>query len=367
MRRQQSKQQALEDERWMAKVRCPGEHIVLFLRQMSIMLHTGVPIVVALETLSHQLDYPNFGNAVIEMSERVSQGHTFSNTMRKFPRLFSGVHRVMVRTGEQTGALADSLEQVAEWGERDNRLYRDVKSAFTYPLVVLVVAFLLTLVLFLTVVPGFVTMFEERDMELPLLTQLVVLVTNLISNPGVWITGLAVAALLFIAFRKYVSTESGALQVFLALTHIPVVGNLLVVAGTARYANVLGTLLNSGLDLVSSLRLAAKASGSPLFQSDAGRLMEEVQQGCSLAEGMAMRPQVYRQMLVEMVTVGEETSSLSKMFHQAAGFLDEEVSYRVQALSAALEPLMLIFVSVLVGAILLAIIMPLYGFLNQLA
>jgi type IV pilus assembly protein PilC len=272
----------------------------------------------------------------------------------------------MVTMGEQTGALAASLEQVADWGERDNRLYKDVKGALTYPSVVMVMAFVLTLVLFLTVVPGFVSMFEERKMELPFLTEVVVLFTKIVTNPGAWVAGLGLAVLAYLTLRRALRNKRSAAKLYELICFIPVLGDLLSCSSAARYTGVLGTLLDSGLDLLNSLRLAAKASGNPRMELDSQRIVEEIQGGVGLADGFAPRPDIYPHEIIEMVRVGEESSNLSEMLLRTSRFLDQEVGYKVESLGAILEPLALMIVSVLVGTILLAIILPLYGFLNQL-
>lgn len=330
------------------------------------MLNSGVTLVQSMDTLSHQPDYPNFGEAILEVTRMVGSGHTLSNAMKHFPKLFSTVQIAMVATGERTGTLAPALERLANWGERDNQLYQKVKSALTYPVVVLVVAFVLTTVLFLTVLPGFVTMFEERDMELPFLTKVVVAATKLASNPGAWVAGVSALALVYFAAREAWSNEQGACRLFRALIALPVVGQLLVSATAARYTTVMSTLLESGLDLLVSLRLSAEASGNPLMRADSSRLTRCISEGEGLGSALESRFEIYPYQVVQMVHVGEESSDLAGMFGRVSHLLDEDVGLKVEALGAALEPLMLVGVSVLVGTIVLAIIMPLYGFLNQL-
>lgn len=354
------------ENKWMSRVKCSPEERLVFLRQLSIMFDAGVPIVQALDTLGNNHYNERFAEAVQEMSKKVGEGFLFSRTLQFFPKLFNPVHVAMAETGERTGTLAESLHTVSDWGERDLRLFRDVKGALTYPVVVLTVAFALTMLLFLTVVPGFVSMFEEQRMELPTLTKLVVAFTNFVTQPGSWIIGTAACILLYLEFRRILRTPKGALSVYRSVLLIPGVGSLLVTATSARYSGVLGTLLNSGLDLLTALKLSGQASGSPMFREDYKRLQEDIQDGLSLATGYSNRPDIYPPLLCEMTAVGEETSRLAQSLVESSNFFNLKASSQIEALSAALEPLLLTFVSVLVGTILLAIILPLYGFLNQL-
>jgi type IV pilus assembly protein PilC len=351
---------------WMTKVRCRPEQQVLFFRQLAIMFSAGVPLVVALDTLSDQPERPNFGEAVLEMARRLEHGYSFSRSVALFPRAFNKIHVAMITMGERTGALAECLERVADWGERDYGLYRDVKGALTYPLLVLGMAVVLTLVLFLTVVPGFVSMFEDREMELPVLTQIVVFLTKLVTNPGAWVLALGSGLLLYLSLRATLRTTTGAARLYSLVSLLPAVGSLLRFGSAARYTSVLGTLLDSGLDLLASLRLAAVASGNPHMEIDARRVIEEIQHGGQLTTALAQKPDIYPYHITEMVGVGEETSNLSEMLIRTSIYMDQEMAHKVEELGAVLEPITLLLVSGIVGSILLAVIMPLYSFLNQL-
>lgn len=356
----------IEDERWMGKVKTTHSQLVLFLRQLSILMASGVPLVSSLDTLSHQPENPQFASAIAEMSRKIGHGFTLSVTFSKFPRLFSSIHVALVMAGERSGKLAESLSKLADWGERDGKLRQKVKAAFTYPCIVFVVASLLTVTLFLTVIPGFVEMFEEKGMELPILTQIVVSLTHFITHPGSWVLTLGISTLLYLSIRDYYKKPHGAQFIYSMLVGLPLVGDILIFSSTARYLGVLGTLLESGTDLLVSLRLAGKASGNPLLEADSDRMSAGISDGESLSTVMEMRPDLYLTTVRQMLTVGEESSNLAFMCFQLNSLLEEDVAYRVEALGAALEPMMLVFVSCMVGGIVLAIIMPLYGFLNQL-
>ncbi|MFA5508738.1 MAG: type II secretion system F family protein [Vulcanimicrobiota bacterium] len=354
------------EDAWRKKVKVSHANLVLFLRQLSILLASGVPLHMSIDTLSNQPEDPQFGRAIEEIGVKIAQGYTLSGVFAWFPRLFSPIHVALITTGERTGNLADSLGKLADWGDREGQLIGKVRAAFTYPIIVFVVACLLTIILFLTVIPGFVEMFEEKGMELPLLTRIVVWITHAVTNPGFWLAFIGVALLLVFSIRDFYRRPHGARMIHGTLHTIPLVGDILILSGTARYAAVLGTLLDSGMDLLVSLQLAGRASGDPIMEYDSERLVARIRDGESMTAAMNEKPDIYLSTVRQMLTAGEESSNLSSMCARLAAFYEDEVAYRVEALGAALEPLMLVFVSVLVGSIVLAIILPLYGFLNQL-
>lgn len=354
------------DDKWMARVRCPAFLRVLFLRQLAVMTGAGIPLFDALVVLSEQPEHPNFGEAVCELSRQISYGSTLSRACSRFPKLFSEVHVALITMGERTGALVKALDKLADWGERDSGLVRKVRGALTYPAVVLAVATILMLVIFLTVLPSFVSMFEERGMKLPLLTQIVVAATHALTNPGFWFVAFGTILALYLVIRALLQQPFWKQQIFTAIYSTPLVGSLIYYTTLARFTGVFGTLLDSGADLLMSIRLAARASGNPLIQADEERLVRVISEGDSLGQSLGNRPELYPGILVQMTSVGEESSNLSTTYHRLAGFLDEEVGNRVEALGAALEPMMMVLVSIIVGSIILSVILPLYGFLNQI-
>ena len=351
---------------WMAKVKVPQQVVILFTRQLSIMLRTGVPMLHALDTLSHQDEYPNFGEVVATVAQKIGEGHSFSATLSKFPRVFSKVYITMAAIGERTGHLDDSLERLATWQERDYALYQRVRGALTYPCFIMVLSFSLTLMLFYWVLPGFLGIFDEMKIELPLMTKIMIRLTNAAKNPGAWILGIAIIGFSITLIRDLYKTEKGAVEIFRFLTTVPMLGTMLSFATTSRYCAAVSALLTAGLDLPKTLSLSAHASGSPLLAHDAKGMVQSIMDGEPISVYMHNRPDVYPATLVHMVTAGEEASHLPAMFERVAYYYDSEVSYKIETLSAALEPLMLGSVALVVGFIVLSIFIPMYSYLGQL-
>lgn len=355
-----------DPEAWMAKVRVPQQVIILFTRQLAIMLRTGVPMLHALDTLSHQDEYPNFGEVVATVAQKIGEGHSFSATLSKFPRVFSKVYVTMASIGEKTGHLDDSLERLAGWQEKDYTLYQKVRGALTYPCFIMGLSFALTMMLFYWVLPGFLGIFDEMDIELPVMTKIMIRLTNAAKNPGAWILGIAIIGFSITLIRDLYKTEKGAVEIFRFLSAVPMLGTMLTFATISRYCAAVSALLNSGLDLPKTLTLSAHASGSPVLAHDSKGMVQSIMDGEPVSVYMGQRPDIYPMTLIHMVTAGEEASHLPSMFERVAIFYESEVSYKIETLSAALEPLMLGSVALVVGFIVLSIFIPMYSYLGQL-
>ncbi len=354
------------EEKWREKVTVDRQCLVLFTRQLAIMLGTGVPITRALETLSVQHEHPNFEAVIGDILTNVSSGHSLSAAAHRFPRVFPKVYVTMLAIGERTGHMDDSLGRLASWLEEDLGTYQKVKSTLTYPAVVLGLTAVLTGFLFYSLLPGFVGIFEEMGTELPLITKVVLSITKSLQSPGMWAIGIALTVEGVYLFRQYIRTTRGAENFTRQCLGIPLLGSLLKLASNARFCAGMSALLNAGQDLPKSLVLAAEASQNPLMARDARSLSEGLMEGLPLSEQMMEMGDSFPSVLRQMVSAGEEAANMAVMFERAGSYFKSEVDYKLEALSAALEPLLLMLVGSVVGTIIISIFIPLYGTLNQL-
>lgn len=350
----------------MEKARCPGIVLVLFTRQMATMLKAGVPIMDCLDTLSHQPEHPNFGEVISTLAKRLGEGHSFSKSLSLFPRIFPRVYLAMTAIGESTGQLDEALDKLANWQEDDLKLYQRVKGALTYPAFVLSLTFFLTLALFYTVLPGFIDIFLEMKIELPLMTRILISVTNAVSNPGAWILLGAWIFGLGAWLKAVWKTDVGALRLYRLILSVPMIGNMIHLATLSRYCGSAAALIESGLDLVRTLKMSAEASGSPLLRWDSRKVVTNIQDGFLISTHMEQHPNIYPPSLCQMLLAGEESSQLAEMFGRVASYYDSEVAYKTETLSAVLEPLLLGFLAIIVGSIVIAILVPLYSYLGTL-
>ena len=339
----------------------------MFTRHLSTMLASGVQVVQCLETLSFQPESPNLGEIIRQLAHRIEAGHKFSHALGQYPRVFTKIFVTMVQIGEETGGLDMSLDRLATWMEGDERVVQKIKGALSYPVFVLTLAFFLTLGVFYTVLPAFVEIFSSMQMDLPLITRVVIWVTNAIRNPGAWLISLSALGAVVKWVQMTMAKPEGQVMLFKWALKFPLVGGMLFEGTSARYCSAVSALLQSGMDLQRTFRLAGSASGSPLIGQDAEHLCNRIMNGEMASAHMMEHRDIYAPTLVHMVAAGEEVSRLPEMFGQAAFFHDMEMRGKVDALGAALEPVMLLGVASVVGTIVLSIFLPMYSFMTKLS
>ena len=325
----------------------------------------GVGILDALRSLEEQSE-DEFQAVVVELQKLLSAGSYLSGAMAKFPRVFSKVYLAMVRVGESTGALVSTLERLAVQIEEEETLLRKVKASLTYPAIVVVSAFVMTLIVFYLVMPGFVEIFRELGGELPLITHILILITDTLMSPITMVALLTFAILTGKRLARYLRTDQGMYRGHNLLLAVPLLGETLKLVAAARFSSALSATVGSGLSLPLSLRLSNLASGSPVFQRESKLMIDAISEGESVGSFMRSRPDIYPSLLTQMVEVGEESSRLEPLLRRASRFFSEEVERRLEALTTALEPIFLLVASLGVGLLLLGIFLPLYGFLGEL-
>lgn len=339
--------------------------VVLFTRQMAVLFRSGVPLVMGLEALAQNED-PKFARVVETLSQLVATGHTFSQALAHFPRIFNRVYITMIGVGVNTGQLASSLETLADWLERDNAWRQKMRGAIAYPIFIVVLTFGMAAMLFHSVMPGFLEVFTDLKLELPLATRVLVKITEAVSNPGFWVLLFGVTGFTILTIRDYARTERGGLALFRALLLVPGLGRVVQTATLARYSCALGSLLTGGAGLLQSLKMAAHASNNPLILSQSKTLVNAVSEGESMSDFMLARPHIYPPTMAQLAGVGEESARLGEMYLKVADYYASEVEHFVEAMSAALEPVLLALVASIVGFIVLAIFLPLYSNLGSL-
>lgn len=341
--------------------------LVIFTRQFATMIRSGIPVTFALDTLSHQPENPNLGQVIARVSKMVGEGHKLSQAMAMYPGVFDKVFQAMVSIGEESGQLDTTLERLAGWRERDFELTRQVKGALSYPLFILGLTACLTFFLFYSILPNFLDIFEQMQIELPLPTKVLVWITNAAQDPGIWlvVTALGVGAQAYL--KETWKTEAGRIRIFHTLHQIPLVGRLIILTSISRFAAAIETLLESGLGLQKTILLGGESSGNPLVLRAAKELVERVKEGDPLSEYIIAHTELFPPAFGQYIATGEETSQLSRMMGEAGRMLDDEVTYKVEALGAALEPLLLGLVAFIVGFVLVSIFLPLYSHIGNLA
>ncbi len=336
--------------------------IAVFNRQLSVMFNAGLPITQALAILGTQQKDKYFQSVLIEIRKDVEGGANLSNAMKKHSRVFNELYTSMVQAGEASGNLDTILLRLSQYIENITKLVGKVKAAMAYPIGVLTIAFVLTGVILWKVVPVFADMFDQMGAELPLPTQIVVGASEFLSANILFIFMAIIA--LFIAFRYYYGTFKGRRVIDRIKLHIWVLGELLIKVSVARVTRTLATLMTSGVEIIESMTITAKTSGNAIIEDAVMKSRSMVQEGKPLWESWEETKQ-FPYMVTQMVSVGEQTGSLSTMLGKIADFYDEEVDQAVSALISLMEPIMILFLGGLVGGIIIAMYLPLFDIIGK--
>ena len=336
--------------------------IAVFNRQLSVMFNAGLPITQALAILGNQQKNKYFQSVLVEVRKDVEGGANLSNAMRKHPKIFNELYTSMIQAGEASGNLDTILLRLSQYIENITKLVGKVKSAMAYPIAVLLIALGLTGIILWKVVPVFADMFSQLGAELPLPTQIVVGASDFLVANIIYII-IVIIGLVF-AYRYYYATFKGRRVIDKIKLRIWVLGPLLVKLSVARVTRTLATLLTSGVEIIESMTITAKTSGNAIIEDAVMKSRAMVQEGKPLWESWEETKQ-FPYMVTQMVSVGEQTGSLSTMLGKVADFYDEEVDQAVSALISLMEPIMILFLGGLVGSIIVAMYLPLFDIIGK--
>ncbi len=332
----------------------------IFARQFATMIDAGLPLVQCLEILGSQSENKWFGTKLLEIKSLVEGGSTFSDALAKFPKIFDELFVNLVAAGEIGGILDTIMKRLAEYIEKKERLQRRVKGAMTYPIVILMVTIVVVVVLLKFVIPTFETMFKDFGAEdaLPYPTQVVIDISRGFGDHFITIIISAVALVVgFIAFRR---NTKGRYILDRFTLMMPVIGPVVKKIAVARFTRTLGTLLSSGVPILEALQTVAKASGNTVIEKVILFARERISEGRNIAEPLG-EANIFPGMVVQMVAVGEQTGALDVMCNKIADFYDEEVDVAISALTSLLEPMMMVFIAVIVGGMVIAMYLPIFN------
>jgi type IV pilus assembly protein PilC len=262
--------------------------------------------------------------------------------------------------------MISQLAQLAAWMERDEKLRRKVMSALTYPTFALTITFGLTLALFLTVVPGFIDMFEDMKIELPFPTKVLAATTHLLTSPLAWATASFTGLVLIMVSRGVLESKSNQLVLYRLLLTVPVLGQLLQSTAVARFAFAATAMLSSGTNIIVGFRLAMEATGSPLMIADADNMSKALENGRQLSEHMADHREIYPRLCAQLAGVGEESARLPQMFGVMAHHYEEQIDHEIHLVTSLLEPALMAVVALVVGFIVMGVFLPMYSFVAEI-
>ena len=337
------------------KIKLP--ELVLFSRQFATMIDSGIPLVQALEILTDQIEHPHFKKIIGEIKKDVSTGATFHEALSKHPKAFSSLFVNMVKAGESSGALDDIMERLASYLEKTDSLVRKVRSALIYPIVVSVMAVLITLVLMLKVVPVFKSIFADFGGKLPLPTMILLAISDfLIKYFFIWSGLLALGIFLMVRFFK---TEVGATLLDNYKLNMPVFGPIFRKVAVSKFSRTLATLVKSGVPILSALEIVSKTAGNRMIEKAVNNVRVSIREGESISEPL-MKSKVFPPLVVRMISVGEKTGELEKMLSKIADFYDDQVDATVSGITSLIEPLVISFLGIIIGTIVICMFLPIF-------
>lgn len=335
--------------------------LILFSRQLSTLFGAGVPLTKALGTLEEQLKGPKFPPVIKKIREDVEGGSTFSDAIRKHPEVFPELYSNMVEAGEAGGILDEVLDRLAVMLEKDEENRAKIKSATLYPKIVVAAIILAVLIIMNFVIPKFAKLYKSFDIELPLPTRMLIAASDWFT--AYWYVLAALSVGIFLAIKLYLSTTSGRLFRDRFILRVPLFGPLILKSILTRFSRILGSLYKSGLPILQSLDIVSRAVENRLIASVIKDVENEVRAGKGLAEPMTATRR-FPPMVVQMVTVGEETGKLDEMLEKVAEYYDKEVDSTIRNLTTTLEPVLLAFIFVLVLFLALAIFLPMWDIIK---
>ncbi len=329
----------------------------IFTSQIASLLAAGLPLVSCLEALQDQTEDQVFRIIIRDVRNDISTGTSFSAAVRKFPKAFNNLFVSMVEAGEASGGLAEILNKVAGYFESTVKLTKKVKSAMTYPIAVIGLATGLVNVLLIFVIPVFAAMFADFGAKLPAPTQMLIDLSNFMKKWW-WALGLGAYGIYFFG-SKYISTPVGRRQKDVFLIRAPIFGNLIHKIGLSRFCRTYATLMRSGVPILRTLEIVASASGMTQVEDACAEIAKHVSQGGQVSEIMAINP-FFPPMMKHMVKAGESTGNVDGMMNKIADFYDTECDATVGALTSLIEPMLIVFLGVVVGGIVMAMFLPIF-------
>jgi len=339
------------------KKRVRQKDLVLFSRQLSTLIGAGVPIVQGLAILLNQIDNPAFKKIITTIRDDIESGTSITEALSRHPTVFGELYVNMVKSGELGGILDVILERLSGYLEAAARLRGKIRSAMFYPAVIVLVAGGITTFLMIVVVPAFVRIFQQAGAQLPLATQILLMVSNFLKH---YIVFIIIGLIVFVVgLRQYYKTETGSMHIDSLLLRLPIFGMLLRKIAVAKFTRTFGTLVKSGVPILQALDTVAKTAGNRVIEKAVLQAQESIREGERISEPLRASG-TFPPMVTQMISVGEETGNLDAMLSKIAEFYEQEVDAAVSGLTSMIEPVIIVFMGIVIGAIAISMYMPMF-------
>jgi type IV pilus assembly protein PilC len=339
-----------------------SKEVSIFAQMFSVMIGSGVPLVRCLSILQVQLENPVFAKMVGQIRTAVEEGSTFSAALAKHPKAFDHLFVNLVKAGEAGGILDKILQRLAGYLEKSEELKAKVKGALTYPIVVLAIAVIVVLALVMFVLPQFKSIFNSMNVELPAITKGLLAFSDVMQEW--WWIIIPCLLLIPISVAQFFKSPQGSRVFDTNILRIPVIGLMMRKVAVARFTRTLGTMIQSGVPILQALEVTAATAGNVIIKEAVDKTRVSIREGESIADPLRTSG-VFPPMVVQMISVGEETGELDKMLMKIAEFYDTEVDAAVKGLTSVIEPIVIVFMGLVIGGIVLAVFMPMLKLINN--
>ena len=338
--------------------------MVIFSRQFASMIEAGVAMLRALNVLTEQTQNPNLKKALEEIRHDIEQGGTLSDTLSKYPKIFDRLYISMVKAGEAGGVLDKVLNRLAMFMEERSKLNQQVRSAMTYPVVVMVIAVGVFYAMLTLVLPTFSGLFQSLGSELPAYTKFLITISDFLRSWYMLALILLIAGSIF-ALKNWYETKEGRYTIDLTLLNLPIFGDIIRKVAVARFTRTFGTLTRSGVPIVTALDVVKDSADNAVLARAIDTVQIKVQEGGTI-NGPMSESKIFPPMVTQMVAIGEETGQLENMLEKVADFYDIEVNTAVEGLTSLMEPLMIVTLGGLVGAIVVGMYLPIFTVISKI-
>ena len=339
-----------------------SQDLVVFTRQLATMMDAGLPLVQTLTALEEQTDNPVFKPVLRTVTTRVEQGQSFSEALNEHPKVFTKLYVSMVEAGETGGLLAEILDRLASYLESTARLKKKVKSAMSYPVIVCFIALSIALFLIVKVIPIFAGIYKDFGAQLPTPTQILIDISDIIR--AYFVLAIGAAAGITFGLVKFKRTKMGTALWDRTKLRLPVFGKLVHKIAISRFARTFAALLRSGVPILETLRIVGQSAGNTVVERAVEKTAASIERGDNLAVALGQHT-IFPPMLVRMVSAGEQTGKVDVMLEKISDFYDEEIEATLSGLTSLIEPLLIVFLGVVVGSIVICMFLPIFK-LNQI-
>ena len=339
------------------------KEIAIFTRQFSVMIDAGLPLVQCLEILGSQQKNRVFQKVLFQVRQDVESGANLADSLRKHPKVFDDLFCNMIAAGESGGILDTILQRLSGYIEKRVKLTSAVRSAMIYPVAVITIAVGVVVIILWKVIPTFAILFEGLGATLPLPTRITIAASNFLARyMPVIVLGMGAIAFFLVRYKK---TYKGRRHIDAIMLKMPVLGELMRKIGVARFCRTLGTLIQSGVPILEGLDITARTSGNAIIEDAIMATRKSIEEGRTIA-GPLEETGVFPSMVVQMISVGEQTGALDVMLSKIADFYEDEVDEAVENLMALLEPIMILFLGIMIGGIVISMYMPMFSLLSKM-